>query len=192
MIFGESFSPLFWGDAISLLFGEPLLPSSLEAILVIDIVVGLLTLAGLVYGFRYGLVGAMAHLAAIPVGLAFVIRLSPITSGWFQQWLPRIPAAIIGWVLTSMLIGLGVALLLRLANTILKRTGLKTTNHLLGGWCGLVGMVIVLALLYLMVGVFASQGWSDYTDRHVSLRCLRAVAQEIEGRMPAHMLPQIR
>jgi len=162
----------------------------LEAPLAIDIIVLLLVLAGLYYGLRHGLVGAMTHLVSIPVGLACLIRVSPVVSGWLQQWLPRLPASVCGWVLTAMLTGLAIALLLRLANAVLNRAGLQTANRLIGGWCGVVGVVLVLALGHMAMGFAAPQRWNAFTDRHVSMRCLRAVAQEIEGRMPEHVLPQ--
>ena len=144
----------------------------------------------MLYGLRYGLVGAMTHLAAIPVGLALVIRFSAYAAAWLQSWLPHWLAVLGGWFLITVMVGLAVALLLRLANAVLSRAGLQLANRLIGGWTGLVGAVLVLALVQLALMHIAPMRWNSVTDGHVSLRCLRAAAQEIEGRLPAPALPK--
>jgi len=156
--------------------------------LAIDIIVVVLALAGLVYGWVKGFLGTFTRLAAIPVGIVAVVRVSPLLTAYLEPRLPHILAVVCGWLGVLLVTGLALWGLLQILNAMLRRAGLNTANRMLGAWFGLVGAIIIMALLHLLIGFIVPSAWKNLTNQHPALRSLRAIAQEIQGHVPENIV----
>jgi membrane protein required for colicin V production len=120
----------------------------------IDIVI--LCLLGLLIfnGIRKGFIISLASLVALVLGIWVAVHFSGFMSGWLIRafhpngtWLP-----VLSFTLTFLLVVIGVMILARLLEKVVKTVGLGLLNRIVGGIFGLVkGILIVSVLLFILV-----------------------------------------
>jgi S1-C subfamily serine protease len=123
-----------------------------SASLLLDIVLVLLLLSYLVYGFRIGLVRSLAGIAGLIAGGIAAVFAIPLVTSWVPQPEWRIAAVLITiFVLIGAgnMIGLWIG---RLLGRQVDRTPLKALDRLVGAALGLVTTALVLSLVASGVG----------------------------------------
>jgi membrane protein required for colicin V production len=122
----------------------------------------LLCLVGLLVlnGIRKGFIISLASLIALILGIWVAVHFSGFISSWLVKtfhptgtWL-----SVLSFTLTFLLVVIGVMILAKLLEKVVKTVGLGLVNRILGGLFGLFkGILIVTVLLFIVVG-FDSKG----------------------------------
>jgi len=120
----------------------------------IDIII--LCLLGLLIfnGIRKGFIISLASLVALVLGIWVAVHFSGFMSDWLVKtfhpsgtWL-----SVLSFTLTFLLIVIGVMIIAKLLEKVVKTVGLGLINRIMGGLFGLLkGVLIVSVLLFILV-----------------------------------------
>ena len=116
-----------------------------------DIVIGIILIIGLVKGFRNGLVIELAALAALVLGLLGAVYFSDITESYLSQYLTSDHIGIIAFVITFVLIVIGVHLLARVLDKLITAVALGPVNRIMGALFSLLKYAFIISVLLAVV-----------------------------------------
>ncbi|SMO62278.1 membrane protein required for colicin V production [Saccharicrinis carchari] len=119
-----------------------------------DIVVGVLLIIALVKGFKNGLIIEFAALAALVLGVLGAIKFSAFTEVWLMQYWQSDYINIIAFFITFIAIVIGVHLLAKLVDTLVKAVALGLVNRVLGAVFSLFKYGFVLSVLLAVFTTF--------------------------------------
>lgn len=125
----------------------------------IDIVLGILFVYAFYKGFKNGIIIEIASIVALVAGVFCAIYFSDVTASYLLekfQWSEKY-IAISSFVITFLLVLIGVHLLGKVLTKLVKALLLGTVNKILGGIFGLLKMVLILGIVLV------------YIDRKVNL-----------------------
>ncbi|MBI9063393.1 MAG: CvpA family protein [Marinilabiliaceae bacterium] len=116
-----------------------------------DIVIGVILILGLVKGFKNGLVIELAALAALVLGLLGAVHFSDITESYLAQYLESNYIGIIAFVITFVVIVIGVHLLARVIDKLIKAVALGPVNRITGALFSLLKYAFIISVLLAVV-----------------------------------------
>lgn len=113
--------------------------------MLLDIIVIVILIAAVIYGYRRGFIIAVFSLVAFILGIAAAIKLSVIVAGYIgkavnvsDKWLPVISFAVVFII---------VVLLVRLGAVFLQ----KTVEFAMMGWLNRLGGILLYICLYILI-----------------------------------------
>ena len=114
-----------------------------------DIILFAFLVWGVINGLRKGLFVELASLVSLLLGIFIAIKFSGAVGHFFDGSLPEDPktAAITAFIITFVAVVVGIFLLAKVLTKIADFSGLGLTNRVLGGFFGLLRMVLVLSVL---------------------------------------------
>jgi len=116
-----------------------------------DIVIGVILILGLVKGFKNGLVIELAALAALVLGLLGAVHFSGITESYLSQYLESNHIGIIAFIITFVLIVIGIHLLARVLDKLIKAVALGPVNRIMGALFSLLKYAFIISVLLAVV-----------------------------------------
>ena len=116
-----------------------------------DIVIGIILILGLVKGFKNGLVIELAALAALVLGLLGAVHFSGITESYLSQYMESSYIGIIAFVITFVLIVIGIHLLARVIDKLVKAVALGPVNRITGALFSLLKYAFIISVLLAVV-----------------------------------------
>jgi membrane protein required for colicin V production len=104
---------------------------------------------GVFNGLRKGLFVELASLVSLLLGIYIAIKFSGAVGHFFDGHLPEDPktAAITAFIITFIAVVVGITLLAKVLTKIADFSGLGLLNRVLGGFFGLLRMVLMLSVL---------------------------------------------
>ena len=120
----------------------------------VDIVILCLVGILIVNGIRKGFIISLASLVALVLGIWVSVHFSGLMSGWLVKifhpsgtWL-----SVLSFTLTFLLVVIGVMIIAKLLEKVVKTVGLGLLNRIAGGIFGLLkGILVVSVLLFIFV-----------------------------------------
>ena len=119
-----------------------------------DIVAGLLLLLAAIKGFKDGFVIELASLAALVLGIIGAIRFSELTAEYLARFIHNEYLGIIAFAVTFVAVVIGVHLIARLVDKLVKAVALGWFNRLLGLAFGLLKAGLILSVVLLALDLF--------------------------------------
>lgn len=115
----------------------------------LDIILFCFLVWGVINGLRKGLFVELASLVSLLLGIYIAIKFSGAVGHFFDGHLPEDPktAAITAFIITFIAVVVGITLLAKFMTKIADFSGLGLLNRVLGGFFGLLRMVLVLSVL---------------------------------------------
>lgn len=114
----------------------------------LDIVLVLLLASGIISGFKNGIIGEIATLAALVLGVWGAIKFSWWTSDLLIQWgVTSANMPIISFIVTFVLIVVVVQLLAKFLNKLLESMSLGFMNKLAGMVVGVIKSALIVSVL---------------------------------------------
>jgi membrane protein required for colicin V production len=118
-----------------------------------DVVVAIILILALIKGFKNGLIIEFASLAALVMGVIGAIKFSSLTEAWLIQYFQSNYIGIISFLVTFVGIVVGVHLLAKIVDKVVKAVALGMVNRILGGLFSLVKIGFIVSIL---LAVFSS------------------------------------
>ena len=118
----------------------------------LDIVLGILLLYGFAKGIWNGFFIELASFVSILIGIFLAIKFSYIMQSILKNhvdWNPK-TVQIVAFTLTFILVVVGVSMLAKVFTTMANFAGLGIINKLLGGFFGLLKMILMLSVSLLL------------------------------------------
>lgn len=115
-----------------------------------DIVIVGLSVIAFVRGFRRGLIGELAGLVALALGVYGAARFSPVTEGLISPYLAGHPTRLVAFGLTLLVIVVAVYLVSSLLTRVARAASLSLPNRAFGG---VFGVAKVLLMVSCVVGL---------------------------------------
>ena len=112
-----------------------------------DIVIGIILLVGIIKGFKNGLVIELASLAALVLGVFGAVKFSSLTEAWLSQHFSSNYIGIIAFLITFAAIVVGVHLIAKAVDKLVKAVALGTVNRILGAAFSLLKYGFILSIL---------------------------------------------
>ncbi|MCT4646940.1 MAG: CvpA family protein [Carboxylicivirga sp.] len=119
-----------------------------------DIIIGILLILAIVKGFKNGLVIELASLAALVLGLYGAIKFSSITESYLVEHIHSSHIGLIAFIVTFALIVVGVHLLARVVDKLVKAIALGIVNRVLGALFSLLKYAFILSVILAIVDGF--------------------------------------
>lgn len=116
-----------------------------------DIVIGVILIFALVKGFKNGLVIELAALAALVLGLLGAVHFSDITESYLAPYLESNYIGIIAFVITFVGIVIGVHLVARGIDKLIKAVALGPVNRIMGALFSLLKYAFIVSVLLAVV-----------------------------------------
>lgn len=116
-----------------------------------DIIIGIVLILALVKGFKNGLVIELASLAALVFGLLGAVYFSDVTESYLIQYFDSSHIGIIAFIITFILIVIGVHLVARLIDKLIKAVALGPVNRLLGVLFSLLKYAFIISVVLAIV-----------------------------------------
>ncbi|MCO6147549.1 CvpA family protein [Flavobacterium sp. NRK1] len=115
----------------------------------LDIILFCFLAYGIINGLRKGLFVELASLVSLVIGIYVAIKFSGLAGSYLDGHLPDDPktAAITAFVITFIALVVGITLLAKFLTKIADFSGLGLLNRILGGFFGLIRMILVLSVL---------------------------------------------
>lgn len=115
----------------------------------LDIILLCLLGYGVFNGLRKGLFVELASLVSLLLGIYIAIKFSGAVGRFFDGSLPEDPktAAITAFIITFIAVVVGITLLAKILTKIADFSGLGLLNRILGGFFGLLRMILLLSVL---------------------------------------------
>lgn len=115
----------------------------------LDILLFCFLVYGVINGLRKGLFVELASLVSLLLGIYIAIKFSGAVGSFFDGHLPEDPktAAITAFIITFIAVVVGITLLAKVLTKIADFSGLGLLNRILGGFFGLLRMILVLSVL---------------------------------------------
>lgn len=115
----------------------------------LDIILFCFLVWGVINGLRKGLFVELASLVSLLLGIYIAIKFSGVVGRFFDGSLPEDPktAAITAFIITFIAVVVGITLLAKVLTKIADFSGLGLLNRVLGGFFGLLRMILLLSVL---------------------------------------------
>ncbi len=156
--------------------------------LIIDIILLIILLALLVYGWRTGLIKTVGGLIGLIVGIILASRYFQIVADWVlpivdnRENLAKIIGYLVVFVAVNVIIGIFVSILTSIFKII---PFLTTLNRLSGAILGLIAGVFGIGFLIIMIDKFPfSEFVTKYFANSELVPCLVAVASYLTPLLP--------
>jgi membrane protein required for colicin V production len=122
----------------------------------IDIIIGIVLLIALVFGWRQGLVRQLFGLLALFLGVYCAYRFSGFTAHYLHRWFAVSEAATgcAAFALTFVVVLVCVVLVGRIADKFIKMIAFGFVNHLLGAVLGVCKTALILGVCIVIVDMF--------------------------------------
>ncbi len=120
----------------------------------IDIVVGIILILAILKGFRNGLIIELASLVALVLGLFGAIQFSSITESYLIEYIDSSNIGIIAFVITFVLIVIGVHLIAKVVDKLVKAIALGMINRVLGALFSLLKYAFIISVVLAILGSF--------------------------------------
>ncbi|MGQ1785378.1 MULTISPECIES: CvpA family protein [unclassified Saccharicrinis] len=118
-----------------------------------DIVIGIILVIAIIKGFRNGLIIEFASLAALVLGVLGAIKFSSITEDWLVQHFSSNYIGIISFLVTFVVIVVGVHLVAKLVDRLVNAIALGLVNRIFGSAFAFVKYAFILSIL---LAIFSS------------------------------------
>ncbi|WP_075591000.1 CvpA family protein [Labilibacter marinus] len=118
-----------------------------------DIVIGIILVIAIVKGFKNGLIVELASLAALVLGVLGAIKFSNFTESWLTQHFNSDYIGIISFLVTFIGIVVGVHLIAKMVDKLVKAVALGLVNRILGAAFSFIKYGFILSIL---LSVFTS------------------------------------
>ncbi|TAJ15165.1 CvpA family protein [Marinilabiliaceae bacterium JC017] len=112
-----------------------------------DIIIGIILLVALVKGFKNGFVIELASLAALILGLLGAIMFSDVTAGFLSEYLQSGYIGLIAFFVTFLLIVVGVHLVAKMVDKMIKALALGPVNRIFGALFSLLKYAFIVSVL---------------------------------------------
>jgi membrane protein required for colicin V production len=124
----------------------------------IDIIIGLLLLVGIISGWRQGFVRQLFGLLALILGVYCAYRFSHFAAHYIVKWFhwSASVTSSVAFVITFVIVLIGVFFVGRVANRFIKLIALGTLNSFLGALLSLCKWVLVLSVCLVIIHSFIS------------------------------------
>jgi len=119
-----------------------------------DIVVGIILVLAIVKGFKNGLIIEFASLAALVLGVVGAIRFSNFTEVWLSQHFTNDYISIMAFLITFIAIVVGVHLVAKVVDKLVKAIALGMINRVLGALFALVKVGFIVSILLAVFNSF--------------------------------------
>ena len=129
----------------------------------IDIVLGGLLFLGLIKGIRNGFIIELASLLSYIIGIYIAVRFSYILTNLLGNDSKIIP--IIGFVLTFILVIVGVRILAKVLTKVAQLAFMGLFNRILGAIVGVIRMSLFLGVCLSVFGKIAPNHFMDNTEK---------------------------
>lgn len=115
----------------------------------LDIILLCFLVFGVINGLRKGLFVELASLISLVLGIYLAIKFSGAVGHFLDGSLPDDPktAAITAFIITFIAVVVGITLLAKFLTKIADFSGLGLLNRILGGFFGLLRMILMLSVL---------------------------------------------
>lgn len=121
----------------------------------LDLIILLPLVGGLFSGFKNGLIGEVASLAALILGIVGSIKLSDMTANLLHTWgLESQYMHIISFVITFIIIVVVVQLIAKMISQLLKTLLLGWLDKLLGIIFGVIKAALIISVLLFVLDIF--------------------------------------
>lgn len=110
-----------------------------------DLVIVALSVIAFVRGFRRGLIGELAGLVALALGIYGAARFSPMTEEFIAPYLAGYPTRLVAFGLTLLIIVAGVYFVSSLATALARMISLSVPNRIAGGAFGVVKVILAVS-----------------------------------------------
>ena len=114
-----------------------------------DFILGILLLYGIVRGIWNGFFAEVASILSLVIGIFTAIKFSGLMRNVLSgivAWDPQ-NIRIVAFVLTFILVVVGISILARLFTTVANFAGLGLFNKLMGGFVGLLKMALIISVV---------------------------------------------
>lgn len=112
-----------------------------------DIFIAIISVIAFVRGFQRGLIGELAGLAALALGIYGAARFSPYTETLISPYIAGYPTRLIAFALTLLIIVAAVYLISSIATKLAHAIALSIPNRILGGLFGTAKILLALSCL---------------------------------------------
>ncbi|MBN2165273.1 MAG: CvpA family protein [Marinilabiliaceae bacterium] len=123
-----------------------------------DIVVGIILIIAIIKGFKNGLILELASLIALILGVLGAILLSSWAETFIRQWWDWKYLGAVAFLITFIGIVLGIHLLAKLINEMVKLAALNTLNRILGAVFSMFKYAFIVSILFSVIDYFR---WSN-------------------------------
>lgn len=145
-----------------------------------DLVVIVAAVLAFVRGVRRGLIGELAGLVALAVGVYGAARFSPVTEEIMSPYLAGYPTRLIAFAVTLAIIVVAVHVISALATRLAKAMALSVPNRILGGLFCAAKVLLVFSCVIGLANRFAPRGSllsDEEKDELVTYRFVEAMAE---------------
>lgn len=119
-----------------------------------DIIVGIILALALFKGFKNGLIIELASLAALVLGLLGAILFSDVTATYLGQYINSSHIGIIAFIITFILIVIGVHLVAKIVDKMVSAIALGPVNRILGAVFSLLKYAFILSVILAVLSSF--------------------------------------
>lgn len=145
-----------------------------------DLVVIVAGVLAFIRGVRRGLIGELAGLVALVVGVYGAARFSPVTEEVLSPYLAGYPTRLIAFAVTLVVIVAAVHVVSAVATRLAKAMSLSVPNRILGGLFCAAKVLLVFSCFIGLANRFAPHGsllTDEEKDGLVSYRFVEALAE---------------
>jgi membrane protein required for colicin V production len=119
-----------------------------------DIVVGIILILAIVKGFKNGFVIELASLAALILGLLGAIKFSDLTAAYLSGYINSEHIGLIAFFVTFILIVIGVHLIARMVDKLVKAMAMGPVNRIFGALFSLLKYAFIISILLAVFNSF--------------------------------------
>ncbi|MDR2927018.1 MAG: CvpA family protein [Cytophagaceae bacterium] len=121
---------------------------------IFDIIVFIIVIAAFIRGIIKGFIIELAALLGLILGIVGAVFLSGIVAGWLEGYVAARFVPVLAFILVFAGILVGIHLLARAINSLVKAISLGWLNRILGGFFAVLKAALFVSILLLIIDVF--------------------------------------
>lgn len=119
-----------------------------------DIITGIILILAIIKGLKNGLIIELSSLAALVLGLFGAIKFSNITESYLVEHIDSAYIGIIAFITTFVLIVVGIHLLAKAIDKLVKAIALGMVNRVLGAIFSVLKYAFIISVVLAILGSF--------------------------------------
>ncbi len=125
-----------------------------------DFVIGIILVFFLFRGLKNGFIIELASTVAIIVGIILAVTFSGVVAHWLSDYLTSKYISIIAFFIVLILSVIGIKILAKIIDKIIKAIALSSLNRISGAIFGTLKAAFILSIILMIVNMFGfSQTW---------------------------------
>jgi len=162
-----------------------------------DIIVGIVLIFFFLKGLKNGFIIELASIVALVLGIIAAVLFSEVVSQWLSEYITTRFISILSFFIVLIAVVIGVNLLAKMLDHLVKAIALGWLNRLIGALFGMLKAALIISVLLLLLDVFGlSQKWFNSEMKNSSylfipLEKLAPATLELINVKIDHLLPKL-